>query len=170
MGEKVLFAGQPFELEGTPRRVGDAAPDFVLTGQDLAPVSSERLHGKVRVYSIFPSIDTPVCSLQNIRFNREAAALGDEVAIVAISVDLPFAQKRFCAAEGIDRVEVLSDYQRLDFGMKYGFVLPGLRLLARGVVVVGRDDRIRYIEYVPEVTHEPDYARAIEAVRSALKE
>lgn len=89
MGEKVLFAGQPFELEGTPRRVGDAAPDFVLTGQDLAPVSSERLHGKVRVYSVFPSIDTPVCSLQNIRFNREAAALGDEVTIVAISVDFP---------------------------------------------------------------------------------
>lgn len=170
MGEKVLFGGRPFELEGTPRRMGDVAPDFVLTGQDLAPVSSERLRGRVRVYSVFPSVDTPVCSLQNIRFNREASALGDEVTIVAISVDLPFAQKRFCAAEGIDRVEVLSDYQQLDFGMKYGFVLPGLRLLARGVVVVGRDDRIRYIEYVPEVSHEPDYAQAVEAVRRALAE
>lgn len=170
MGEKVLFGGRPFELEGTPRRVGDVAPDFVLTGQDLAPVSSERLRGRVRVYSVFPSVDTPVCSLQNIRFNREASALGDEVTIVAISVDLPFAQKRFCAAEGIDRVEVLSDYQQLDFGMKYGFVLPGLRLLTRGVVVVGRDDRIRYIEYVPEVSHEPDYAQAVEAVRRALAE
>ena len=169
MGEKVLFAGQPFELEGTPRRVGDAAPDFVLTGQDLAPVSSERLHGKVRVYSVFPSIDTPVCSLQNIRFNREASKLGDDVVVLALSVDLPFAQKRFCAAEGIDRVHVFSDYKELDFGMKYGFVIDELRLLARGVVVVDRDDVVRYVEYVPEITHEPDYAKALAFVRDLAK-
>lgn len=169
MGEKVLFGGRPFELEGTPRRVGDVAPDFVLTGQDLAPVSSERLRGRVRVYSVFPSVDTPVCSLQNIRFNREASKLGDDVVVVSLSVDLPFAQKRFCAAEGIDRVHVFSDYRELDFGMKYGFVIDSLRLLARGVVVVDRDDVVRYVEYVPEVTHEPDYEKALAVARELAK-
>lgn len=94
--------------------------------------------------------------------------MSDEVVVLSISVDLPFAQKRFCAAEGIDRVHVLSDYRDLDFGMKYGFVLEGLRLLARGVVVVDRDDRVRYVEYVPEVTHEPDYEKALAAVRELL--
>lgn len=169
MGEKVLFGGRPFELEGTPRRVGDVAPDFVLTGQDLAPVSSECLRGRVRVYSVFPSVDTPVCSLQNIRFNREASKLGDDVVVVSLSVDLPFAQKRFCAAEGIDRVHVFSDYRELDFGMKYGFVIDSLRLLARGVVVVDRDDVVRYVEYVPEVTHEPDYEKALAVARELAK-
>lgn len=169
MGEKVLFGGRPFELEGTPRRVGDVAPDFVLTGQDLAPVSSERLRGRVRVYSVFPSVDTPVCSLQNIRFNREASKLGDDVVVVSLSVDLPFAQKRFCAAEGIDRVHVFSDYRELDFGMKYGFVIDSLRLLARGVVVVDRDDVVRYVEYVPEVTHEPDYEKALAMAHELAK-
>lgn len=170
MDHKVTFGGKPVTLVGNRCKVGETAPVFTVTDAGLQPVSSDVFHGKVRIYSVFPSVDTPVCSLQNIRFNREASALGDEVTIVAISVDLPFAQKRFCAAEGIDRVEVLSDYQQLDFGMKYGLVLPGLRLLARGVVVVGRDDRIRYIEYVPEVSHEPDYAQAVEAVRRALAE
>lgn len=156
-------------LAGRPCEVGEKAPSFTLFDGSLQPVASSRFSGKVRVYSVFPSVDTPVCSLQNIRFNREAAQLDDDVVVVSISVDLPFAQKRFCAAEGIDRVHVLSDYRDLDFGMKYGFVLEGLRLLARGVVVVDRDDTVRYVEYVPEVTHEPDYERALAVVRELTK-
>ncbi len=123
---------------------GEIAPTvFTVTDAGLQPVSSDVFQGKVRIYSVFPSVDTPVCSLQNIRFNREASKLGDNVVVVSLSVDLPFAQKRFCAAEGIDRVHVFSDYKELDFGMKYGFVIDSLRLLARGVVVVDRDDVVR---------------------------
>lgn len=168
MDKKVCFAGKPVTLVGTRREVGDKAPVFTVIGPDLQPVSSARFRDKVRIYSVFPSVDTSVCSLQNKRFNREAAALGDEVAVIALSVDLPFAQKRFCAAEGIDRVQIFSDYKELDFGMKYGFVIDELRLLGRGVVVVDRDDVIRYVEYVREITHEPDYERALEAVREVI--
>ncbi len=168
METKVNFGGNPVSLAGTHRNVGDQAPEFTLTGPDLQPFGSEQLRGKVRIYSVFPSVDTPVCSLQNIRFNREASALGDGVAVLSISVDLPFAQKRFCAAEGIDRVYVCSDHRDLDFGMKYGMVLDGLRLLTRAVVVVDRDGVIRYIEYVPEVTREPDYDKALAVVRELV--
>lgn len=168
MENQVNFGGNPVTLSGTHRNVGDTAPEFTVTGPDLQPVDSERFRGKVRIYSVFPSVDTPVCSLQNIRFNREASALGDDVAVLSISVDLPFAQKRFCAAEGIDRVYVFSDHRDLDFGRKFGMVLDGLRLLTRAVVVVDRDGMIRYIEYVPEVTREPDYDKALAVVRELL--
>ncbi|WP_308502731.1 thiol peroxidase [uncultured Alistipes sp.] len=168
MENQVTFGGKPVTLAGRHCEVGEMAPSFTLVDGSLQPVASSQFSGKVRIYSVFPSVDTPVCSLQNIRFNREASQLSDEVVVLSISVDLPFAQKRFCAAEGIDRVHVLSDYRDLDFGMKYGFVLEGLRLLARGVVVVDRDDRVRYVEYVPEVTHEPDYEKALAAVRELL--
>lgn len=168
MEYQVTFGGKPVRLVGRHCEVGEKAPSFTLVDGSLQCVPSERFYGKVRIYSVFPSVDTPVCSLQNIRFNREAAQLGDDVVVLSVSVDLPFAQKRFCAAEGIDRVYVLSDYRELDFGMKYGFVLEGLRLLARGVVVVDRDDRVRYVEYVPEVTHEPDYEAALEVARTLV--
>ena len=130
--------------------MGETAPVFTVTDAGLQPVSSDVFHGKVRIYSVFPSVDTPVCSLQNIRFNREASKLGDDVVVVSLSVDLPFAQKRFCAAEGIDRVHVFSDYRELDFGMD-------------------RDDVVRYVEYVPEVTHEPDYEKALAVARELAK-
>lgn len=168
MENQVTFGGKPVTLAGRHCEVGEMAPSFTLVDGSLQPVASSQFSGKVRIYSVFPSVDTPVCSLQNIRFNREASQLSDEVVVLSISVDLPFAQKRFCAAERIDRVHVLSDYRDLDFGMKYGFVLEGLRLLARGVVVVDRNDRVRYVEYVPEVTHEPDYEKALAAVRELL--
>lgn len=169
MDHKVTFGGKPVTLVGNRCKVGETAPVFTVTDAGLQPVSSDVFHGKVRIYSVFPSVDTPVCSLQNIRFNREASKLGDDVVIVSLSVDLPFAQKRFCAAEGIDRVHVFSDYRELDFGMKYGFVIDSLRLLARGVVVVDRDDVVRYVEYVPEVTHEPDYEKALAVARELAK-
>ena len=154
MDHKVTFGGKPVTLVGNRCKVGETAPVFTVTDAGLQPVSS---------------VDTPVCSLQNIRFNREASKLGDDVVVVSLSVDLPFAQKRFCAAEGIDRVHVFSDYRELDFGMKYGFVIDSLRLLARGVVVVDRDDVVRYVEYVPEVTHEPDYEKALAVARKLAK-
>lgn len=166
---EVMFGGRPVALEGCRCETGAKAPAFTVVDGSLQEVPSERFHGKVRIYSVFPSVDTPVCSLQNIRFNREATTLSDEVEILALSVDLPFAQKRFCAAEGIDRVHLFSDYRTLDFGLKYGFVMEGLRLLARGVVVVDRDDTVRYVEYVPEVTHEPDYGRALAVVRELVR-
>ena len=169
MEYQVTFGGKPVWLLGRHCAVGGKAPSFTLVDGSLQCVPSDRFHGKVRIYSTFPSVDTPVCSLQNIRFNRDAARLGDDVVVLSISVDLPFAQKRFCAAEGIDRVHVLSDYRELDFGLKYGFVLEGFRLLARGVVVVDRDDTVRYVEYVPEVSHEPDYEQALSVVRSLMK-
>lgn len=169
MDHKVTFGGKPVTLVGNRAKVGEMAPVFTVIDDSLQPVSSDRFRGKVRIYSVFPSVDTSVCSLQNIRFNREASKLGDEVVVVAISVDLPFAQKRFCAAEGIDRVHVFSDYKELDFGMKYGFVIDELRLLARGVVVVDRDDVVRYVEYVSEISHEPDYERALAFVRELAK-
>lgn len=168
MDRKVIFGGKPVTLTGSARKAGENAPEFVVTDQALAPVRSETFDGKIRIYSVFPSVDTSVCSLQNKRFNKEASALDDEVVVLSISVDLPFAQKRFCAAEGIDRIHVFSDYKDLDFGMKYGFVIDELRLLARGVVVVDRQGVIRHIEYVPDVSHEPDYDKALEAVKSLL--
>ena len=169
MEYQVTFGGKPVRLLGRHCAVGEKAPSFTLVDGSLQCVPSERFYGKVRIYSVFPSVDTPVCSLQNIRFNREAAQLGDDVVVLSVSVDLPFAQKRFCAAEGIDRVYVLSDYRELDFGLKYGFVLEGFRLLARGVVVVDRDDTVRYVEYVPEVSHEPDYEQVLHVVRGLVR-
>ena len=169
MEYQVTFGGKPVRLVGRHCEVGEKAPSFTLVDGSLQCVPSERFYGKVRRYSVFPSVDTPVCSLQNIRFNREAAQLGDDVVVLSVSVDLPFAQKRFCAAEGIDRVYVLSDYRELDFGLKYGFVLEGYRLLARGVVVVDRDDTVRYVEYVPEVSHEPDYEQVLHVVRGLVR-
>ena len=169
MEYQVTFGGKPVRLVGRHCEVGEKAPSFTLVDGSLQCVPSERFYGKVRIYSVFPSVDTPVCSLQNIRFNREAAQLGDDVVVLSVSVDLPFAQKRFCAAEGIDRVYGLSDYRELDFGLKYGFVLEGYRLLARGVVVVDRDDTVRYVEYVPEVSHEPDYEQVLHVVRGLVR-
>ena len=165
MEYQVTFGGKEVRLLGRHCEVGEKAPSFTLVDGSLGCVPSDRFYGKVRIYSVFPSVDTPVCSMQNVRFNREASHLGEQVVVLALSVDLPFALRRFCAAEGLERIHAFSDYLDLDFGMKYGFVLEGLRLLSRGVVVVDRDDTVRYVEYVPEVTREPDYERALSVVR-----
>ena len=169
MDHKVTFGGKPVTLVGNRCKAGEMAPVFTVIDAGLQPVSSDVFHGKVRIFSIFPSVDTPVCSLQNIRFNREASKLGDDVVLVVFFLFLSFAFLRFCAAEGIDRVHVFSDYKELDFGIKYGFVIDELRLLARGVVVVDKDDVVRYVEYVPEITHEPDYDKALAVVRELAK-
>jgi thiol peroxidase len=161
--DKVTFKGNPVTLLGNPIAEGDQAPDFTVLDNGLNPRKLSDHDGKVRILSVFPSIDTGVCNKQNKRFNQEAASLDDNIEILAISNDLPFALSRFCDAEGIDKVKTLSDHKDVDFGTKYGFLIEEMRLLARGVVVVDKDNTVRYVEYVPEIGEEPDYDAALKA-------
>jgi thiol peroxidase len=151
---------------GTELQVGDKAPDFVAVDNDLNPVSFDSFRGKVCIVSSVPSLDTPVCDMETRRFNDEAGRLGDDVEILTISMDLPFAQKRWCGAAGVDRVQTLSDHRDAAFGQAYGVLIKGLRLLARAVFVVDKEGSIRYMELVKEIASEPDY----DAVMTALKE
>lgn len=165
----VTFAGNPITLAGQEVQVGQEAPNFSALRQDLTPFDFySATKDKVKVISIAPSIDTGVCSLQTIRFNEEAGKLKDDVQIVTVTVDLPFAQKRYCAAEGIENIDVVSDHKDLDFGVKYGFVIDELRLLSRGIVVVDKDNSVKHVEYVSEVTEHPDYDKALEVIAGLL--
>jgi len=164
---KVTFAGNPVTLVGREPKPGESAPEFTVTGNDLKPVHLTDFDGKVKVIAVYPSIDTSVCAAQNRRFNQEAEKLNN-VVVLSISCDLPFAQKRFCAAEGLNNIVTLSDHKDLDFGTKYGFVMEEFRLLARGTVIIGKDNKIKYVEYVPEVTNEPDYDKAMEEVKKLI--
>lgn len=165
--DTVKMGGDPVTLVGTEVKVGDKAPDFTALKSDLRPYSLSNVGDKVKIISVVPSLDTGVCELQTIRFNDEAAEL-ENVAILTISVDLPFAQDRFCSANDIDKVITLSDHKDLDFGTKYGFVIEELRLLARGIVVLDKDDIVKYVQYVPEATDHPDYDKALEVARSLI--
>ena len=148
----VTFAGNPIALLGKEVKVGDKAPAFTLLDNGLGEKTLADYAGKVKVISVVPSLDTGVCDAQTRWFNQNVSKLGDNVVVLTVSVDLPFAQKRWCGAAGIDQVETLSDHRDLSFGKNYGFVLEGLRLLSRGIVVIDKDDVVRYVEYVPEVT------------------
>lgn len=162
----ITFGGNPVTLSGEQVKAGDKAPEFTALDNSLKPVKLSDFKGKLKLISVFPSIDTSVCSVQNHKFNEAASDFGDKVAFIAISNDLPFALKRFCGAEGITNLVTLSDHRDLEFGTNYGFLIKELRLLARGVVVIDKDNVIRYVEYVPEIASEPNY----EAALSALKE
>jgi thiol peroxidase len=162
---KIIFGGNPIALSGKQIKVGDKAPDFTVTGNDLKPVSLSQFEGKNKIISVFPSIDTPVCAVQNRIFNKRISEVENTV-VLSISVDLPFAQKRFCGAEGINKVITLSDHKELDFGNKYGFLLQEFRLLARGTVVLDKNNVVKYVEYVPNVGQEPDYEKAFDVVKS----
>lgn len=164
---KITFGGNPLTLLGETVKVGDKAPDFTVLSAGLEPVKLSDYDGKVRVLAIYPSIDTGVCQAQNRRFNAEADKLGDAV-VLSISCDLPFAQSRFCAAEGLDKVITLSDHKDVDFGTKYGYLIKELRLLARGTVVVDKAGIVKYVEFVPEVTTEPDYESALKVVKELI--
>lgn len=166
--ENITFGGDPITIAGEEIKVGDTAPDFVALNNDLTPFDSKELNSTVRIYSVVPSIDTGVCALQTENFNEMATKLGDNVHVITISNDLPFAQERFGAAEGIDRAKLVSDHRDLDFGKKYGFLIDGLRLLTRGIVIVGADDKVKYVEYVQEVTNHPDYDKALEEVKKLI--
>lgn len=164
-----VFAGKSEKLVGEPVKVGQKAMDFTAVKRDLSNFEFfKETEGKVVVISSVPSLDTGVCEFQTTKFNEEASELSDEVAIVTISCDLPFAQKRFCGAHGIDRVEVVSDHRTLSFGNAYGFTIEDVRLLARGVAVIDKDRVIRYVEYVPAASQHPDYDKAIEAIKALV--
>ena len=162
----VAFGDVPVTLLGEQLQVGDMAPDFTLIDPEMNAVSLSDFKSKTVILTIFPSIDTGVCATQTQRFNKEASALSENVVILAISKDLPFALGRFCAAEGIDRVITLSDYMYEEFGYDYGFLIKENRLLARGVVVINPKGKVVYVEYVANVISEPDYTKALDAVKA----
>ncbi len=161
---KITMKGNPLTLLGPELKIGDTAPDVVLASNDLEPVSLSSYRGKICVISSVPSLDTPVCDMETRRFNEEAGALGDDVAIVTVSMDLPFAQKRWCGAAGVDKVTTLSDYGDMAFGRAYGVLIKELKLLARSVFVLDREGVIQYIQLVSEVADEPDYQPVLDAV------
>ena len=161
----ITFGGDKVTLEGKEIKVGDVAPSFKAVNKDLSDFNSEDLKGKIVVYSVAPSIDTPVCALQTTTFNEEATKLSDDVKIVTVTVDLPFAQERFCSVKGIDNADIVSDYRYKEFGHKFGFMMEELQLLARGVVIVDRDGKVAYVEYVPEVTNDVNFDKALEEVK-----
>lgn len=158
--------GNPLVLVGPELKPGDTAPDFDVTGNDLTPVKLADTGKGVRIFSVVPSLDTPVCDQQTRRFNEEAAKLGG-IEIFTVSCDLPFAQKRWCAAAGIDKVKTVSDYRNGSFGEAWGTMLKDLRIESRAIFVVNGANKIAYVEYVPEVTEHPNYDAALKAARSA---
>lgn len=163
----VTFKGNPVTILGNEVKVNDTAPNFTVLANDLSPVTLDDSKGTVRIISVVPSLDTGICDQQTRRFNEEAANL-DGVSILTISVDLPFAQKRWCGAAGIDKVQTLSDHRDLSFGEAYGVIIKELRLLTRAVFVIDKNDKITYVEYVSEATNHPDYEAAVEAAKKAL--
>ena len=162
--DSVTFKGQKLTLRGAALREGARAPQFVLSAKDLSDLRSESFSGKVLIISVVPSLDTPVCSLQTKRFNNAAMELADNVAILTVSMDLPFAQQRWCGAEGVQRLTVASDYKYRGFGADYGVYIEELGLLSRAVFVIDVDGKLAHVEYVEEVTNEPDYGAALAKV------
>ena len=156
--------GNPLTLVGGGLIVGDRAPDVELLDTDLGQVKLSSFRGKICVISSVPSLDTPVCDMETRRFNEAAGNLGSDVVILTVSMDLPFAQKRWCGAAGVDKVVTLSDHRDAAFGTAYGVLIKELRLLARAVFVMDREGVIQYIQVVKEVTEEPDYQDVLDAV------
>lgn len=162
----VTFHGSPLTLVGEEIKIKERAPDFVALNSELKEVRLADYKGKVVVVVSVPSLDTPVCDLEVRRFNKEAASLGNDVVILTLSMDLPFAQKRWCGTAGVDRVVTLSDHREGNFGFAFGLLIKELRLLARSVIVIDREGMVRYVELVREMTHEPNYDLALEEIRN----
>jgi len=160
----VTAGGNPVTLVGNEVNVGDKAPDFIAIGNDMKPVAFSSFGAKTLVITAVPSLDTDVCSVEVARFNGEAEKFGDDVAIVTISMDLPFAQARWCGAHGVTNVTTVSDHRDAAFGTAYGVLIKETRLLARSVFVVDREGVVRYIQIVPELSHEPDYDAVLKAI------
>ncbi len=165
----ITFKGNPMTLAGQALAVGAAAPPFTLHYADngLKKLTLEDLKGKPTILSIVPSLDTPTCATQTRRFNQDLAAMGDKINAVTVSRDLPFAQARFCGAEGIKSIRTASDYQTHAFGDDYGLTIEELKLLTRAVIVLDSSGKVVYKQIVSEVTQEPDYDQALSALRSA---
>ena len=160
--------GEPLTLTGDEVKVGQTAPDCEVIGKDLKPVKLSTFRGKVCLISSVPSLDTSVCDMMTRKFNEDAVALGQDVVVLAISMDLPFAQDRWCIAADVNNVYMFSDHRTASFGQAFGVLIKDLRLLARAVFVVDKSGVIRYIQIVPELTSEPDYDAALEAARELL--
>ncbi len=165
----VTMRGNPVTLVGPEIKPGQKAPSFSAVGANLASVSLDHFKGKVKIISAVPSLDTPVCDAETRRFNEEAKKLGDDVAVVTLSMDLPFAQARWCGAAGVNNVTTLSDHRTAEFGEKYGCLMKETRLLARAVFVVDKSDKVTHAEYVKEIASHPNYEAALEAARKAAK-
>ena len=161
----VTVKGRPMTILGTRVKVGQKAPDFKLLATDMSEVRLADSHGKVRLLSVVHSLDTPVCDLQTQRFEEEASKFKDAV-IYTISMDLPFAQERYCGAHSIKNLKTLSDHREGSFGIAYGVLIKELRLHSRAIFIISTDDVIRYVEYLTEVAQHPDYDKAIEALKS----
>ena len=164
--EAVTLHGNPLTLIGNEVRVGDKAPEFDLLDNDLNAATLSSFSGKVCIISSVPSLDTPTCDMETRRFNTEAAELGPDIVILTVSTDLPFAQKRWCGAAGVDKVVTLSDHREADFGKSYGVLIKELRLLARAIFVVDKQGVVRYTQLVKEIGDEPDYGAVLEAARN----
>ena len=162
----ITIKGNPLTLVGVEIKVGDNAPDFKCFETLNSEVSLESFKGKNKVFNVVISVDTPVCSVQTKRFNQEASNLKDDVEIITVSVDLPFAMSRYCGAEGIDKVKVISDYMNHSFGKAYGVLIKENKLLARAIFVVDKANVVRHVEYVKEITNEPNYEAALEVISS----
>ncbi len=164
----ITMKGKPLTLVGQEVKAGDPAPDFRVVANDLSEFRFSSLKGQVCVISSVPSLDTPVCDLETRRFNDEAAKLGATVNLLTISMDLPFAQKRWCGAAGVERVKTYSDHRDAAFGQAYGVLIKELRLLARAVFVVSKGGKVQYVQLVKELTNEPDYDAVLKAVASLV--
>ncbi|MEX0745505.1 MAG: thiol peroxidase [Phycisphaeraceae bacterium] len=164
----VTFKGNPMTLEGDEVKVGQKAPDVQVVGTDLSAKSLSDYKGKVKLITSVPSLDTSVCDKETRTFNEKAATLGDDVVVLTVSMDLPMAQKRWCGAAGVDRVECLSDYKDHSFGKQWGLRIKELGLLARAVIVVDKDDTVQYVQLVKEVAEEPNYDEALAAAKKLV--
>ena len=164
----ITMHNKPLTLVGNSVNVGDKAPDFELLDTELSARHLEDFKGKIKVISVTPSLDTPVCDLQVNWFNQDASNQSADVAVLNISADLPFAIKRFCSARNIDKVVVLSDHRDTSFGIAYGVLIKELRMLARSIFIIDKEDILRYIQIVNEQTNEPDYKAAIDTLKTLL--
>jgi thiol peroxidase len=161
----VTMKGNPVTLLGKEVEVGQQAPNATVVANDLSTFELNSLKGKKVIISVVPSLDTGICDLQTKRFNKEAGSLGNDVAIVTISMDLPFAQKRWCGSAGVDKIKVVSDHRDASFGENYGLLIKGLRLLARAIFIIDTNGKIVYKQIVPEITTEPNYDEALTALK-----
>lgn len=168
MERMVYFKGKKLKLKGNELKVGDKAPNFKAIGMDLKEYSLMDFKGKIKVISVTPSLDTPVCDAQARRFNIESSKLGEDVAVINISMDLPFAISRFCTTNNIENLIVLSDHRDASFGINYGVLIEDLRLLARAIFIIDKNDIIRYIEIVPEITNPVNFDGAYKFLVSEI--
>lgn len=162
----VTMKGNPITLLGNDVAVGQQAPEATIIANDLSEVKVSSFWGKKLLISVVPSLDTPICDLQTKRFNSEAAQLGDSVKILTISMDLPFAQKRWCGSTSSDKIQTLSDYRYASFGEAYGLLIKNLRLLARAILIIDQSGKLQYKQIVSEVTQEPDYEAVLKALQT----